>query len=326
MAISFVNSTTATSTANSSSFTIFKPTGVTINAGDFMIAAVAHFSSSSEEEQVTVTPPTGWTLVDDVFSFGVNSVQLSIMTRVATSSEPGSWAGSFSGTQSIKIQSCAVYRGVSGLGARATETVGNTTSLSVGPVNNGSAANWRIVIGAYGSTTASYTIESNEARFVAWGSEDPNTAIELGMWDSNGTVAAGNHSRTVSRDATWGTAAGWISTLVANSAEVSGPLSATLPLPQASMSAQLGYSGTMAASLPLPTMTASGIASPPSGSLDVLVLPVVTVAGAHHASGSLTALVLPVVSVAAETRAFGIRVVTPERETRTIRPQLGAVD
>lgn len=326
MAISFVNSVTTTSTSNSSSFTITKPTGVTINSGDFMIGVVAHFSSQSEEEQVSVTPPTGWTLIDDVFSFGTNSVQLSVMTRTAGSSEPGSWNGSFSGSQSIKVQMCAVYRGVTGFGDATSDTAGFDNSYSVGSVTNDSSNNWRILIAAYGSGSNSYVLESSEVRYAAWGSVDPGTAIEAAIFDSNGTVSIGNHSRTVSRDANWGTSAGWISTLVASSAEVPGTMSVTMPKVSVSLAGELGYSGSLAATMPKPSMTASGIASPPEGPLAIVVSPVVSVAGAHHASGSLSVVVLPVMEAVAETRAFGIRVITPEREVRVVRPRLGAVD
>jgi hypothetical protein len=223
---------------------------------------------------------------------------------------------------------CVAYRGAFGLvDDTATRTIGSATSYSVGPVSNPSATNHRILIAAYGSSSNNYTITSNEVRYVAFGTVDPGTAIEAAMWDSNGTVSTGNHSRTVSRGAIWGTSAGWIGILSASAGEdIEGDLVAALPSLSASMAGSLGYDASMAVTLPLPTMTASGIASPPEGPLDVLVLPEVSVEAAHHAAGTLDVLAGPIVQIAGETRRFGIRVVTPESESRVIRPRLGAVD
>lgn len=325
MAISFVGKTSATSSGNDTSFQFTKPSGVV--AGDFMIGVVAHFSSRSEDpERVTVTPPTGWTMVADLFSSGVNSIQLNIMTKVAGSSEPSTWSGSYNDTQSTEVQGCAVYRGVAGIVASDTTTAGETTSLTVGPVTNPTATNWRVVIGAYASNTVNYAIESSEVIERLNGSIDPDTGVEMSVWDSNGTISTGSTSRTVRRDSTWGTGAGWIGILDAQDVSIPGTLSGTLPLITMTSSGSIAVPGTLAAPLPLLTMTAEGIASPPEGALSASILPVVAVEGAVHPTGTVDVVITPLVEIVSETRKFGIRVVTPEAETRVTRPRLGAVD
>ena len=151
--------------------------------------------------------------------------------------------------------------------------------------------------------------------------------MEAGIWDSNGTVSTGSHSRTISRSAVWTSSVAWIGILEANTTTLTATFAASMPLPTMSATAQLGYAAAMDVDMPsLPTVSMAGIASPPSGTLDALVLPVVSIAAAHHASGTLDVVAAPVVNIVTETRKFGIRVVTPEAESRTVTPRLGTSD
>lgn len=191
-----------------------------------------------------------------------------------------------------------------------------------------------MVFGAYVSSTANYTIGSNELtqRKIDQAVNGPDgytSAIQAGLWDSGGTIASGNTSRNITRGAVWESAASWIAIMQPDDPAVDGTLSATLSKPTMTASGSIGYDGTLAATLPsMPAVSMSGISTPPEGPLDVLVLPVVSMSGATAASGSLVVLAGPTVTLNGETRFFGVRVVTPERELekRITTPRLGAVD
>ncbi|GHG09836.1 hypothetical protein [Streptomyces hydrogenans] len=322
MAISFVGTASWDSAASSgSSFTLNKPASVT--TGDFLVAVFAADTFDSGGGDRTVTNPSGWTTVGHVYG-GANGF-IHVMTRTATASEPSSWNGSFTGggTADRAAIVCA-YRGVAGLAVDGESSTGSAASFATASVSNPAATNWRVVAAAYSSASTSYAIASNE---VALRDRQPNSNIEPGMWDSNGTVATGSTSRTVSRGAAWESAMSWIGILDNQEGAVaSGSLAVDLPLLSAAGSGELSYSAAMAVSLLMPSMTGAGIASPPSGTLAVPVVVTVSVVGASAARGSLDVLVLPVVDVVGETRHFGIRTVTPEREERIVRPRLGATD
>jgi hypothetical protein len=317
-----------TSQDNNTSFQINKPSGVA--AGDFMIAAVATFPARNASKR-TVTPPVGWTLVDDFIaeSGATQPCQLTILTRTAGSSEPGSWIGSYSANVYVEAQLCVAYRGLVGISDKDTATAGSATSVTVGPVTSSQVTNWRIVIGAYSSSSINFEIDSNETteRVIAGlKRSDDTTAVQCGVWDSGGTVATGDYSKNVTRGAVWGSASAWLGVLDANDATVSGSMSGSLELLSVDMDGTVSHDGPLAATLPQLSVSLAGIATPPSGSLAVTVTPSMSVAGAVVPTGSLGALVVPVVDVVGETRRFGIRVVVVEAEDRVVTPTKGATD
>jgi hypothetical protein len=130
------------------------------------------------------------------------------------------------------------------------------------------------------------------------------------------------------RGSSWESAGAWVGILLAAAGEeVTAEMDVNpLPLPQMTADGELLVAGTLAESLLVPTMEAEGIATPPEGTLDVMFLPTVEMAGQHDAAGSLEVIVGPTVEVVAETRFFGVRVITPPAESRTVRPRLGASD
>lgn len=319
MAISFVSDDSWSGSSSSSSFTLRRPSG--ISSGDFLVAILSMDTFENGGGNRSVTPPSGWTSQGHVYS-SPNCV-IDVMTKTVDSDEPSSWTGSLSSSSSARASIVAAYRGVSGLADDGTRSTGSSTSFRTATVNNPTTTNWRIVAAAYVSSSVSYQIESNESVNTERVTSDGTN--EAGIWDSNGTIGTGNTNRTVSRGAVWESAASWIGILDAvDGAEVDGPLTATMPLISVSMDSELGYSGTMAATALLPTMTASGIATPPEGPLDIAITPVMTVSAATDASGTLDTVVLPVINFVTETRKFGIRVVVVEAEARRIVPLLGA--
>lgn len=322
MAISFVASAGWNESNDDTSYVLQKPSGVA--SGDLMLAVLGLDLANDGGNDTTVTPPTGWTVLSDQYSSPNH--QMVIMTRTAGSSEPGSWNGSLGSGRGPKASAVAAYRGVSGIADDNDNTTGSATSISTGSVTNPTATSWRVVLGAYSSASVSSTLSSNETtkRQAA-----ENSNVEVGAWDSNGTIATGSTSRNMTRGATWESAAVYIAILSATAgANVDGTLSGTLKIPTVnSWAASISYSASMSVVFPsMPSMTASGIATPPAGPFEVSILPVMEATGATAAAGAMTIDAGPVVNIVAETRKFGIRVVTPEAESRTIRPKLGASD
>jgi hypothetical protein len=322
VAISFVASAGWNESNDDTSYVLQRPSGVA--NGDLMLAILGLDLANDSGNDTTVTPPTGWTLVTDVYSSPNH--QMVIMKRTAGSSEPSSWNGSLSSGRGPKASAVAAYRGVSGIAVENDNKTGSATSLSTGSVTNPTATNWRVVLGSYSSASVSSTLSSNETT-KRQAAEKSN--VEVGAWDSNGTISTGSTSRNMTRGATWESAAVYIAILSATAgANVDGTLSGTLKLPTVdSWAASLSYSASMSVTFPsMPVMTSSGIATPPEGPLEVEILPVMEATGATAAAGAMTIDAGPVVEIVAETRKFGIRVVTPEPESRVITPKLGASD
>jgi hypothetical protein len=320
MAISFVASAGWDEVTDDTSYTLQKPTGVA--SGDIMLAVLGLDLALDGGSDTTVTPPSGWTLLKSLTS--PPNHQTAIMTRTAGSSEPGSWNGVLASGRGPKASAVVAYRGAAGIAVSEDNTTGTGTSISTGSVTNPTATNWRVVLGAYSSASVSSTLSSNE---VIKRQAAENANVEVGAWDSNGTISTGSTSRTMSRGSTWESAAVYMAILDAiDGPAVSGSLSITMSLPVPDIDATQFYEATLAVSTPIPTMTASGIATPPDGPLVVVVTPSMDVSASQHAAGSLDVIPAPDVNIVAETRKFGIRVVTPGAEDRTVRPKLGAVD
>jgi hypothetical protein len=321
MAISFVASVGWNESTDDTSYTLQKPSGVT--TGDLMLAVLGLDLANDGGNDTTVSPPSGWTVLSDQHS--PPNHQMVIMTRTAGASEPGSWNGTLSSGRGPKASAVAAYRGVAGIAVDNDNTVGSGTSISTGSVTNPTATNWRVVLGAYSSASVSSTLSSNE---VIKRQAAENSNVEVGIWDSNGTIATGSTSRTMSRGSVWESAAVYIGILDAiDGANVDGTLGATLSLPIVGAGATLSYSGTMAVTIPTgPQMTSEGIATPPAGPLSVAVTPDMSVTAATAAAGAADIDAGPIVNIVAETRFFGVRVVTPEAESRVVKPKLGPAD
>jgi hypothetical protein len=328
MAISYVGAgTDFTSNASGTGYTINRPASVT--TGDIMIAVVALDTYSTTASSVTINNPTGWTTVSTVTP--LTYCRFRIMYRVHTGSEPTSWSGTLSTACPHRVVVSAAYRGVSSIGNTNSGVVGSGTSVNSGTASSPSATSWRISCGAYVSSSTSSTItttgDTQRANAVATGGSIPG-GVEVSYYDSNGTIGVGNTGRTYSRGSSWESAGAWVGILLATAGEeVTGELEVpALPLPQMTADGELSYTGTLAATGPKVTMEGTGIATPPEGTLDVMFLPTVEMAGQHDAAGALEVIAGPTVEVVAETRFFGVRVITPEAESRTVKPRLGASD
>lgn len=323
--ISFVGSASSTSPSgdtSNTSFSIIKPSGVV--SGDFMVAMLSFFGGSSTSER-TITAPSGWSKVGEEYVTASGYPhQICVMTRTAGSSEPGSWSGSISTNAYGTVTLSVAYRNVIGIAASGVSSTGYDTSYSTATVNNAVSSNWRLTMGGYTSSSLNYEIDSNEVvERVINGRTTSNQDVQAGAWDSGGTIATGNTSRTVSRGANWASSCAWIGILDANDVTVTGDASMSLKLPVVANSAELSFDGSLAADLPLPVVSAAGIASPPEGTLGATITPTMSVVAAHQASGTLAVSLGITMGFVGETRQFGVRVVTPEAEYRVISPLRG---
>jgi hypothetical protein len=215
--ITYVGRATAwIQTSKTLNYTINKPTGV--QSGDVMVASVL-FSGVV----TTVNTPTGWTL-QTKHTIGNpgqgphdESMTMCVYTRVAGSSEPNSWTASHNDWGQPKMTQCVAYRNVNTttpILAKTSNGQVNKTTASTGSVTNTNSKAWRISIFGgvtpYGdSWSGGDTSERCDNASNLSGYYDPVLAI----YDSNGSVSTGSHSRTASTSDSFVAAAGWIGLL-----------------------------------------------------------------------------------------------------------------
>lgn len=196
--ISYVGKATAWSTSSATTaYTINKPSGVV--SGDVMVASLGISGN------VTVTAPSGWTLVRTVHNTIApgddhsGSTTLAILSRTAGGSEPTSWAGSHTSTGQPKLTQCVAYRNVDPATNFIVEN-GNTSSSgtqTTAVVSNTNSAAWRMEAFAFitdvsGSMTSNDVSERADSSTSVSGHPD----VVVGMYDSNAPVSTGNQSRS----------------------------------------------------------------------------------------------------------------------------------
>lgn len=181
-------------------YTINKPSGVI--SGDLMIASVAMSGN------VTVSAPSGWTLVNTIHETvspgdeHSGSTTMAILTRTAGGSEPASWTGTHTDRGQPKISQCVAYRGTADASLQFLAQGGRggtSSSLSTGSVTNTDSRAWRIAIFAAetdtgGSMSSSETSERCDDSTSLSGYPDLNLAI----YDSNRTISTGSTSSSAS--------------------------------------------------------------------------------------------------------------------------------
>lgn len=322
MAVSFVATGTAYTTGSfGNSFTLNKPAGVA--DGDVMVAMVAFYAFAP----LTITC-TGWTVVQTGYGTGSagNEVQVTMLVRTATASEPSSWTANSSLSTEARLAIVSAYRGVQTVGASGQSGGGSGTSRATASVSNTTAGAWRVVHGAYVASSSSPVITSNETIRRAYTSAEKAFYgwAQAAIWDSNGsTVAVGSTSRTVSRSSSWYAAATAIVLLYPSTGTpATGALAATAPAVEADAAGVVNNPGVVDVDLWVPDVVSDGYGQPPlvSGSLSApLPLLGVDVAAAHAAFGPLDVAVPIIMTLQAETRVYGVRVIRVEADDRTIR-------
>lgn len=336
MAISFIGvSTMWSSSASSTSFTLNKPAG-SLTDGDLMIAFLT-WTTGSTDTDLTVTAPSGWTKQDDVFNAGDGwDSNLAVFTRSYVAGDPSTWAGTLSATSAkVKVSTTVAYRGVQSILAKGTSSVAGpgTTSYSTATVNNTQANSWRVVGACYESASLTYSMNTNEVQSRALnGDSNSGSAdfIQLRIADSNGGIATGNTSRTVSRSAAFDASCSWIGLLrEATGTAASGTFGISLGGVSMAASATVDDPATMAMTLGSVTEAFDGFGTPPavSGSF-AATLGGVTMDGEAGVPpmGSISMGDLCSIQINAETRVYGVRVINVEADDRTIRVPSRGVD
>lgn len=192
------------------SFTINRPSG--IKSGDLMVA-VATFGGSI----TTVTPPSGWTLVDKTTQTdGTGPCTFAVFKRTAGGSEPSAWSGTLSSSSRPTITQVSAYRNCKDASlqfvAEDTSTSGSGDDITTATVTNSASNSWRIC--AFGMTTdevahfedSSEVIERSNDHQFSYTPVDVTAAI----YDSNGPVGTGSHARTAQSERNWYAAVAWI--------------------------------------------------------------------------------------------------------------------
>lgn len=219
--------------ATAVSLTITKPAG-TVN-GDVLIASIAASSSTA-----TITPPSGWTLVNSATQSNTNPSKLSTYSLAAGASEPASYTWTASGSPDV-VGSIAAFSGVDSgasminvqsaqatgsalthAAASITTTVANTMLVSTHV--QASSSSWTIAgmteVGDVASRTVSnaagISMEMNYLAQAAAGASGAKTATANANADFGATqmLALTPASPTCTSAATgnWATAATWVHT------------------------------------------------------------------------------------------------------------------
>lgn len=336
MAISFVAAAAdVKSSTNSTSAVVNCPAGVA--DGDVVIIAATTVTNTGSSS--TFTAPSGFTVKRTTQTSNSFELAQCIMIKIA-SSEPSSYTVSWSQQSNMHFLSAVAYRGASGtILAENSATEATTASpLATPTVNNTDANSWRITVGSItdgaGDTPTSPTTNevSRRAGGTTFSVDGTSYWYNQQFWDSNGAVATGNHSRTLSAtSAPFWTAIAWIGLLEAGSATpASGTISSTLGALTASSAGEVHDDATMACTLGAVTFDGAGYGTPPAvtgtlagtlGNIDA------SVSGATVPAGTLDCTVLPAISFQGETRVFGNRVITVEfDDSRIITVQSRGVD
>lgn len=186
-------------------FQINKPSGVV--SGDFMLA-FGSFSGTA-----TPTAPSGWTQVRrTVKTIGggddhSGTVTFVVWRRNAGASEPSSWSSTFTGTGTPLMTQAVAYRNVDSTTPLIAENAGTAADNEVNTpsVTNTNSKAWRVSAFTF-TTNYGEATSSNEVSERADNSTDvgAHPDVQIGVYDSNGTVSTGSHTR-------WGSVTGYYS-------------------------------------------------------------------------------------------------------------------
>lgn len=179
------------------SFTINRPSG--LKEHDLMLA-FGSFSGTA-----TPTAPTGWTQVRRTVRTTGNgddhsgSLTLVVWKRTATASEPTSWTSSYTGSGVPLMAQAVAYRNCDIASAQfIAENAGTAggNSVTTPSISNNNSKAWRVCAFSfttnYGELTSSNeVVERTDNRTDVGAHPD----VQIGIYDSNGPVSTGNHSR-----------------------------------------------------------------------------------------------------------------------------------
>lgn len=270
MAISLVNVDVTSNVANTTAFTITKPTNTA--TGDVMVSVVVDGRTAGSDSTFACA---GWTKLRDVFASNTSAndqANLAVFTRTCQAGDGASWAGT---------KASGPYKSITWAFSGASETLiaentaineasaqTNYTSATVANTDAGAWVLGAIICVEAGTTTftaAGYT-ERHDATMNVTGTHEMNVAA----YDSNGSVSVGDKSIPFVVGTAQDVGANWIGVIGPTSG---GATSAPAGLVSASTSVDgsagiVGFTVGTASSTATAddaTVTTSGDASPDAG-------------------------------------------------------------
>lgn len=196
------------------SYQVNKPSGLAQND---LILAFASFSGTA----TPATPGSGWTQVRRTVKTNDNgddhsgTVTLVVWRKIAGASEPSSWSSTYTGTGTPLMTQTVAYRNVDTTTPLITENAGTAfdNSVDTPTVTNTDSKAWRVSAFTF-TTNYGENTSSNEVSERADNSTDvgAHPDVQIGVYDSNGTVSTGSHTRwgSVTSGASAWCAIGWI--------------------------------------------------------------------------------------------------------------------
>ena len=151
------------------------------------------------------TAPTGWTQVSKV-NKSINggddhsgSVTFVVWKRTAGSSEPSSWTASYTGSGTPLMTQAVAYRNCDTAANQFIDydaSTGTSDTITTPTITNTDSAAWRVSAFTFTTPFGDGTT-SNEVKERADNSTDvgAHPDVQIGVYDSNGPVSTGNHSR-----------------------------------------------------------------------------------------------------------------------------------
>lgn len=215
-AISYVGNSGWYTYSGGTGFTILKPSGVV--EGDFMIAVIGAAANC------TITPPAGWT-ARYTGTGTTGPYTQCILTRHAGASEPSSWTGSVSvAVDALLVVNTVAYRNVNATTPfinQSGTTANSTNQITTPSVSNTNSLAWRVCAFGHKTSnsgadwTSSETTQRLDAGAYVGGGffGPPFKSVMTAVFDSNGSVSTGSHSRVGYQATSFSSASAWIGIL-----------------------------------------------------------------------------------------------------------------
>lgn len=221
MAISFVAVASNIAYINPGVFVVNKPTGTVV--GDTMITFLTNFDGN------IVGQPSGWTQILPLVDNTAATLRSYMFYKLAGASEPSTYTWTLDGSADLAAGVVVhTYRGVdlaSPIGNVITAQSTTLETLASGNVNVTVAGSWLFGMSSCrhtGTASCTCTAASMTERADGFGADTVGSFTRAtATYDSNGTVATGNQTRTYVRT---GTTAAHNVTLVALQPEADTPI------------------------------------------------------------------------------------------------------
>lgn len=215
MAISFVEAGTyfESNASNDTVYPMNRPANA--QAGDLLVGFASCVRTTNTP---TITDLNGWTQVGSTLNSAENPGigAVIVVTRVAAADDPASWDITLSETRFRRQTQVLAYRGCKSTLLASSGAVTDTdgTGATTPSVSNTNPGAWSIAAFAARATSNMSAMTSSESALRLWdNSGTGGENCQLGIFDSNGTIATGSTSRTGTFAATVASHTAWIGIL-----------------------------------------------------------------------------------------------------------------